>query len=264
MKQAPKKCVFTIVAAAAMMPAAVAQSVMTHHVRAAALNGHAQPLGRLAATRIMQLDIVLPLRDQAGLDAFLSELHDRYSSNYRHFLTPAEFTERFGPTQQDYDAVVRYVQEYGLEVVGGERSDLAALATGARHAVADDLSVAQRGERGAWRIEPARQERRPRGRETLAVIGFDRSTQLGRNVANSGMGWSSARKPTAHAHGPGRGPPTAWGRRRGHTRTRTPSLAATRGGFFVARPSAASREAASRRGTNTAEAGPISPRRCHP
>ncbi len=101
-----------------------AQTLMTRHVREATLQGQAKLVGRLPAAQILQLDVVLPLRDQAGLDAFLAELHNPDSADYRHFLTPAEFTERFGPTQQDYDAVVEYVQEHGLTVVGGSRDGM--------------------------------------------------------------------------------------------------------------------------------------------
>jgi kumamolisin len=36
----------------------------------------------------------------------------------------AEFTQRFGPSQQDYDAVVQYVKDNGLEVVGGSRDGM--------------------------------------------------------------------------------------------------------------------------------------------
>ena len=53
-----------------------AQSLRTRHVREAVLNGQAQPIGRLPATQVMQLNFVLPLRDQAGLDSFLSEVYD--------------------------------------------------------------------------------------------------------------------------------------------------------------------------------------------
>jgi hypothetical protein len=35
--------------------------------------------------------------------------------------TSAEFTERFGPTQQDYDTVVAFAKENGFNVVGGTR-----------------------------------------------------------------------------------------------------------------------------------------------
>jgi len=81
-------------------------------------------VGHLPASRILQLDVVLPVRDQAGLDAFLADLYSSTVPNYRHFLTPAEFTERFGPTQEDYNEVVRYVQSHGLTVVGGSRDGM--------------------------------------------------------------------------------------------------------------------------------------------
>jgi len=101
-----------------------AQTLMTRQVRPVTVNGEAKLLGHLPATQILQLDVVLPLRDQAGLDAFLAELYNPDSSNYRNFLTPSEFTERFGPTQRDYDAVVQYVQNHGLAVVGGSRDGM--------------------------------------------------------------------------------------------------------------------------------------------
>jgi len=101
-----------------------AQSVMTRHVREATRNGEAKPIGQLAPDRVMNLDVVLPLRDQAGLDSFLKELYDPASSTYRHFLTVAEFTERFGPTQENYDAVVRFAKANGFEVVGGSRDGM--------------------------------------------------------------------------------------------------------------------------------------------
>jgi subtilase family serine protease len=101
-----------------------AESVMTRHVRQATLNGQAKVVGRLPVTQVMQLDIVLPVRDQAGLDSFLADLYSSTVPNYRHFLTPAEFTEKFGPTQHSYDEVVHYVQGHGLTVVGGSRDGM--------------------------------------------------------------------------------------------------------------------------------------------
>jgi subtilase family serine protease len=97
---------------------------MTRHMREATKNGQATLVGHLAATQIMQLDVVLPVRDQAGLDNFLADIYSSNIPNHRHFLTPAEFTERFGPTQKDYDAVVQYVEHSGLQVVGGSRDGL--------------------------------------------------------------------------------------------------------------------------------------------
>ena len=86
------------------------QGLLTRHVRQVTQNGEAQPIGRLPADQIMSLDVVLPLRDQAGLDRFLKEIYDPARPSYRHFLTPPEFTERFGPSQDDYDSVVRFLK----------------------------------------------------------------------------------------------------------------------------------------------------------
>ncbi len=99
-----------------------AQSLSTRHLPEAIRNGQARSRGRLPATQVMQLVIVLPLRDQAGLDAFLHDLYDPASSSYRQFLTVPEFTERFGPNQENYDAVIRFAEANGLTVVGTSRN----------------------------------------------------------------------------------------------------------------------------------------------
>ncbi|MGB2670395.1 MAG: S53 family peptidase [Candidatus Acidiferrum sp.] len=101
-----------------------AQSFMTHHVRQAILNGQAKSMGRLPSAQTMRIDVVLPLRNQADLENFLQELYDPSSPSYRHFLTVQEFTARFGPTQADYDAVVRYAKTNGFAVVGGSRDGM--------------------------------------------------------------------------------------------------------------------------------------------
>ena len=97
------------------------QSLLTRHVRDVTLNGQAPSVGRLPATQSMRIDIVLPVRDQAGLDSFLQELYDPSSPSYRHFLTVEQFTQRFGPSQEDYDAVIRFAKANGFTVAGGSR-----------------------------------------------------------------------------------------------------------------------------------------------
>ena len=100
------------------------QSVMTHHVRDVVSNGKAQANGRLPGNQVLQLDLVLPLRDPAGLKAFLADVYNPSSANYRQFLTPTEFTARFGPTADDYDTVLRFATTYGFQVVGGSRDGM--------------------------------------------------------------------------------------------------------------------------------------------
>src|ERR1700722_14526087 len=118
-----------------------AQPLLTRHVRAVTLNGQAKLIGRLPATKIMQLDVVLPVRDQAGLDAFVAELRNPSSPDYRQFLTPTQFTERFGPTQQNYDAVVRYLQDHGLAIVGGSRDGMDVQVSGPVSAIESAFNV---------------------------------------------------------------------------------------------------------------------------
>ncbi len=100
------------------------QSLLTRHVREATLNGEAQSAGRLPAAQTMHIDIVLALRHQAELQNFLQGLYDPSSSFYRQFVTVPQFTERFGPSQEDFDAVVRFAQANGFTVVGGSRDGL--------------------------------------------------------------------------------------------------------------------------------------------
>jgi kumamolisin len=102
-----------------VLNAAPAQSLLTHHVRDVVSSGEAQPVGRLPVNQIMTLDLVLPLGDSEGLKSFLTDIYNPGSPNYQHFVTPKEFTAKFGPSQQDYDAVVRFAKTYGLTVVGG-------------------------------------------------------------------------------------------------------------------------------------------------
>ncbi len=98
--------------------------VMTRHMRAEVASGHAKFLNRLPGTQTMHLDIVVPLRDSAGLDEFLEEIYNPASPTYRHFLSVQEFTERFGPAQRDYDAVISFLKASGLRVVGGSRDGM--------------------------------------------------------------------------------------------------------------------------------------------
>jgi len=100
------------------------QAALTNHMRDVTLNGQARSVGRLSATHSMRLDIVLPLRNQAELDNFLQDLYDPSSPSYRRFLTVQEFTARFGPSQKDYDAVIRFAKRNGFTVVGGSRDGM--------------------------------------------------------------------------------------------------------------------------------------------
>ncbi|MGA8815081.1 MAG: S53 family serine peptidase [Candidatus Sulfotelmatobacter sp.] len=104
--------------------------LLTRHVREVTVNGQAQSVGRRPATQSMRLVLALPLRNQEALDNFLMELYDPSSASYRQFLTVEEFTARFGPSQEDYDAVIRFAETNGFTVVGTSRNRMNVDVTG--------------------------------------------------------------------------------------------------------------------------------------
>lgn len=75
------------------------------------------PLGRVESTRRLDLSIGLPLRNQEALGTLLQGLYNPVSTNFHRFLTPQEFTARFGPSPADYQALIDFVRSNGLEVV---------------------------------------------------------------------------------------------------------------------------------------------------
>ena len=101
-------------------------SLLTRHVPDAVVNGQAAIIGALPPSQIMRFDIVLPLRDQAGLDEFFQQVYDPTSPYYHQFITPQEFTARFGPTRDDWDALVAFAKASGFSITSGslEERDL--------------------------------------------------------------------------------------------------------------------------------------------
>ncbi len=92
------------------------QPLATAHTRTAVTSGQAPLLGRLPAGQSLHLSIALPLRDQAGLDAFVHEVADPASPNYRHYLSVEDFTRRFGPSAADYQALIDFAASHHLQL----------------------------------------------------------------------------------------------------------------------------------------------------
>ena len=112
------RCVAVVISAMLILPTMPVQAqgrqVLHGHVTEAV--SRLTPIGRLPATRELRLAIGLPLRDPAGLDQFLAEVYDPASPNYRHFLTPEEFTARFSATEADYAAVKDFALTNGFKI----------------------------------------------------------------------------------------------------------------------------------------------------
>ena len=75
-----------------------------------------QPVDRLPGSQRLHLAIGLPLRNKESLNLLLQQMYDPSSPEYRRYLTPEQFTERFGPTVQDYQAVMDFAKANGLTV----------------------------------------------------------------------------------------------------------------------------------------------------
>src|SRR5262249_19141980 len=79
-----------------------------------AIAARLQPAGTLEASKELNLAIGLSLRNQAELKAFLQDVCNPSSPNFRHYLTVAQFTERFGPTEENYQAVLAFAKAHNL------------------------------------------------------------------------------------------------------------------------------------------------------
>jgi subtilase family serine protease len=73
-------------------------------------------VGAPAADQVMHLVVSLPLRNSNQLDALLNAIYDPASPQYRRFLSVAEFTDRFGPSEADYDKAVAFFEQRGFVV----------------------------------------------------------------------------------------------------------------------------------------------------
>jgi len=77
---------------------------------------HWAALGRLPGTNRLELTIGLPLRNREALRDLLEKIYDPFHPEYQHYLAPAEFVERFGPSRQDYEAVIAFARARGLRI----------------------------------------------------------------------------------------------------------------------------------------------------
>jgi len=92
--------------------------VLNGHVPSVVATLKLQSVGRMPATDRLQLVVSLPLRNQTALNQLLQEVQNPASTNFHRYLTPKEFTERFGPTPADYATVIKFARTNGLTVTG--------------------------------------------------------------------------------------------------------------------------------------------------
>lgn len=78
------------------------------------------------------LDIVVGLnpRSEVQLEAAVEAMYTPGSAAYKHYLTPAQFTARFGPTVTQYHAVLSYLRGTGFHITYTAPNRLLVGATG--------------------------------------------------------------------------------------------------------------------------------------
>jgi len=116
-------CIVGYVAAASMalwlfVTPAQAQQLRTLPSHVPPAVAHLQPIDRVPGLTRLNLAIGLPLRNQEALTKLLQQIYDPASSQYRHYLTPEQFTEMFGPTEQDYQSLIAFAKTNGFTVTG--------------------------------------------------------------------------------------------------------------------------------------------------
>jgi subtilase family serine protease len=92
------------------------QALPTRHTRDAVVQGQASFVQHLNASQTLHLAIGLPLRDQEQLNSFLENLYNPNSPNYQQYLSVEQFTNWFGPTTEDYNAVLAFAHDNGFLV----------------------------------------------------------------------------------------------------------------------------------------------------
>ncbi|MFI9388498.1 protease pro-enzyme activation domain-containing protein [Kutzneria sp. NPDC052558] len=95
----------------------------------------AQSLGAVPSDQKVSVAVSLNLRNSAELDRTIAAVNDPHSAQYGRFLTPEQFTARFGPTSDQVDRVTNYLRGQGLSVDSVSGNHLTVDASGPAAAV---------------------------------------------------------------------------------------------------------------------------------
>jgi pro-kumamolisin-like protein/Big-like domain-containing protein/outer membrane protein with beta-barrel domain len=80
----------------------------------------------------LTLTLTLKRDDQAGFDRYFNDVYDPHSKNFRHFLTQAQITKKFGPSQQGYSQVLAYLRTQGFSLIQGSKNRMTLTVRGSR------------------------------------------------------------------------------------------------------------------------------------
>lgn len=131
-------------------------------------------VGDLAPDAVVEVSLVLPLREEAALRGLVREVSDPRSSSYRSFLSPSAFRARFAPTPAAAGTVVTWLRSAGLEVgtlpLGRGFVPARGTVAAVERAFATDLALYQDG--GRLLRAPVRAPSVPAGLGVVGVRGL--------------------------------------------------------------------------------------------
>lgn len=111
---------FLTIVALALSATIVAQAqsptLLTRHTREEVTSRIAPLVGHLSATKNLDIVLVLQHRNQSELEQFLKDVQDRSNPSYHQFLTVEQFTEKYGPSREDYETVKSWAKQNGLQI----------------------------------------------------------------------------------------------------------------------------------------------------
>ncbi|HXA29205.1 MAG TPA: S53 family peptidase [Candidatus Angelobacter sp.] len=101
------------------------------------------PTGTYSPTAPLTIGVSLQRPDAAGENAYIADVYDAKSANFRHFLDVAGFQQRFGVSQARFQATVDWLHQHGLKTSAVKSSTEYVLATGPAAAVESMLGVTE-------------------------------------------------------------------------------------------------------------------------
>jgi subtilase family serine protease len=118
---------------AVAIPAATAAGTMHRANLRGALtpaSERSRPRGSVAATSQVRFQLLLRLRNANGARAFVRSVSSPGSKNYHHYLTDAQWVNRYGPTTADVSAAKTWLRQQGFALHGVARDRLLVSASG--------------------------------------------------------------------------------------------------------------------------------------
>ncbi|HLV80130.1 MAG TPA: protease pro-enzyme activation domain-containing protein, partial [Chthonomonadaceae bacterium] len=105
------------------------------------LVSHASKLEAVDSNEQITLTFALKPAHQKEMDALARRLYDPKDAQFHHFLKPAERIARFSPSVEDFNKVVAFAQQCGLQVTDASPDRLAVMATGTAGRIQNALGV---------------------------------------------------------------------------------------------------------------------------